>query len=206
MPPHGVEYNGYNARPWVIIDYKRDVNISRIPGAQYIGFNDPLPTGPGIYVLQPRPDEDSEMEAWLWRVWERGKIGLYVDEGYILPKSGKTPAFTSILTQGRSKGIPVIILSQRPVWLNRFAISESDFYQVFNLNDEMDRKTIGRFIPDGVEDRLEPYHSVWYDVGRDVRRELGPVPNEKAILKTFGHRLAPLHVPEEPEPPKIKVI
>lgn len=204
-PPPNVEYNGANARPWVVIDYKRDENIANIEGAEYISLSDPLPTEPGIYILQPRPDQDAEVEEWLWRVWERGKIGLYVDEGYILPKSGKTPAFTSILTQGRSKGIPVIILSQRPTWINRFAISESDFYQIFHLNDARDRKTIGAFIPGEVDERLDEYHSIWYDVGRDVRRELGPVPGLRSIQATFRNRLMP-KVPVEEEKPKIRVL
>lgn len=204
-PPEGIEYNGLNARPWIIIDYKRDENIAKIDGAQYISLTDPLPTKPGIYILQPMPDQDELVEDFFWRVWAKGNIGLYIDEGYILPKSGKTSAFTSILTQGRSKNIPIIILSQRPVWLNRFAISEADFYQVFHLNDERDRKTIGGFIPGGVEDRLKEYHSIWYDVGRNVRRELAPSPDLKHIHNTFRYRLAEDDEIED-EKPKRKAI
>jgi len=192
----------YDVRPWIVIDYKHERLFSLIRGAEVISVRAKLPTEPGVYIVQPRPDEEGEVEAMLWAIWERGNTGLYVDEGYMLPMKGKSPAFQAILTQGRSKQIPVITLSQRPVWISRFAISESDYYQVFWLTDIDDRKTVGRFIPDGVNNRLEEYHSIWYDVKQDRKAVLQPVPSEAKILATFDRRLRALH--SEPPPARLR--
>jgi len=192
----------YDVRPWVIFDYKYDVTIGGIRGAEIISIYSKPPTEPGVYIVRPRPDEEGQVEAFLWQVWEQGNTGLYIDEGYMLPNNGKSAAFQAILTQGRSKQIPVIILSQRPVWISRFAVSESDYYQVFWLTDELDRKTIGRFIPDGVNQRLEEYHSIWYDVKQDRKAILQPVPDVPVILRTFDRRLRELH--SEPPKPRLR--
>ena len=44
----------------------------------------------------------------MWEIWKRGGIGVYVDEGYMV--GNNNPAFRAILTQGRSKEIPAIVL------------------------------------------------------------------------------------------------
>lgn len=198
----------YRIRPWIVIDYKNDVTINSIEGVEYLGLEDALPSLPGIYIVQPRPDEEGLVERLLWRIWERGGIGIYVDEGYMLPDKGKSPAFQAILTQGRSKQIPVIILSQRPVWLSRFAVSESEYYQVYWLNDERDRKTIGAFLPlDSKElnERLPEYHSLWYDVKRDRLVKLKPVPHPREIVADIERNLEEMAREREAvKPPRIR--
>lgn len=188
----------FDIRPWVIVDYKGDENIARID-AEFLDINvDDPPTEPGIYVIRPLPEiDDEKVEAFLWKIWERGGIGLYVDEGYMLPMKGKSQAFQGILTQGRSKFIPVIMLSQRPTWISRFAVSESDFYQVFWLNDARDRKTLEQFLPKSLEERLAPYHSWWYDVGRDLMVELSPVKDIDRVILAINDRLEQIREVEE---------
>lgn len=196
----------FDKRAWIVVDYKRDELLNSIDDIVELRLTDPIPSKPGVYIIHPRPDEEGEVEAFLWRVWEQGNVGLYVDEGYMLPMKGKSPAFQAILTQGRSKQIPVIILSQRPVWISRFAVSEADYYQVFWLNDIEDRKTVGRFIPGGVNDRLPEYNSLWYDVKQDRLARLGPVPNGEKILATFERRLFEMREKEllNSNPPKLR--
>lgn len=174
--------------PWVIFDFKRDANIARIP-AQEISL-DEMPQEPGLYVVRPLPNQDERVERFLWNAWNRENIGLYFDEGYMIDKN--SAALNAILTQGRSKRIPIIMLSQRPVGLSRFARSEATFFQTFFLNDKDDRKIIQAFQPEKVSERLPPYHSWFYDVAKDDLVHLSPVPDLETILKAFP-------VPE-PEP------
>jgi hypothetical protein len=103
----------------------------------------------------------------------------------------KSKAFDAILTQGRSKRIPVIVLSQRPVWLSRFVFSEASYFQVFWLNDFRDRQTVQSFIPADTENRLPDFNSLWYDVGRDRVSRMLPVPARTTILETFRERMRP---------------
>lgn len=173
--------------PWVIIDFKLDGLLGELP-AQEIGIKDNPPRKPGLYIVHPLPDQESEVEEFLWKLWAKEDIGLYIDEGYMI---GNSPAFRAILTQGRSKNIPVIVLSQRPVWMSRFVFSESDFYQVFWLNDARDRKTVNAFVPTDINKRLEDFHSIYYDVGDDNLVIMKPVPRRDEIIERFNERLLP---------------
>lgn len=72
------------------------------------------------YKWQPR--EGAEM---LERIWEQGGWTVVIDELWYVEKQLKLGAFVDrLLTQGRSKGISVIVGMQRPAQISRFAISQ----------------------------------------------------------------------------------
>ena len=180
----------FDRMPWTIIDFKHDDLIKRIEGTREIRLSDRLPVHPGLYLLKPRPDEHALLQDWLWKVWRNGKHGLWIDEGYMVGGQGKkSDAYDAILTQGRSKRIPVITLSQRPVWLPRFVISESDFYQVFHLNAKKDRDTVAEFVPERMYEDLPRFWSHWYDVAQRYHTVLKPVPKIEHILQRFHDRM-----------------
>jgi hypothetical protein len=181
--------SAFHKRPTVIVDYKGDALLNSSPHIEEIALTDRLPSAPGLYIVHPKPDDDELVEAWFWSVWQRENIGLYIDEGYMVPDKG---ALRALLTQGRSKHIPAIILTQRPVWITRFAVSEADFYTAFHLNSDKDRKTVEAFLPHGALDmRLTKYHSRWYDVGEDTLLTVGPAPSADRITERFNERLRP---------------
>lgn len=175
-------------RPWVVFDFKGDEHIAALPYAHETDLRE-IPKEPGLHVVRPVPEADDDaVEAAMWSIWERGNTGVFIDEGYMVGQRNK--AFKALLTQGRSKSIPMITLSQRPVWLSRFAISEADYHQVFFLSDESDRETVQRFIPhDFPAKRLPRFHSYYYDVANDEFLGLKPVPPIEAIMATFQARL-----------------
>lgn len=190
----------YTSMPWVILDFKRDVLISQIPFTTPIalGF---VPREPGLYIAHPNPGDEEKLEAYIWDIWAAENIGLFVDEGYML---GHSRALQAVLTQGRSKRIPAILLTQRPSWITRFAFSEADYIQVFRLTDERDRKTVRSFVPYDSDKPLPEYYSIWYDVARDKIDLLRPVPREGRILDTFRARLGPRAEPR-PEPEAVNL-
>lgn len=176
---------------WIILDFKGDGLIRDIPEIKEIALDAKMPKHPGIYVVRPRPDQKDEVEAFLWNVWELGDVGLFVDEGYMLQRS---KAFEAILTQGRSKRIPVITLSQRPAWISRFVWSESNFHQIFHVSLADDRKTIREFVPSYDPDiDLPEFHSLWHDVAARKPKPsiylLTPAPDEATILNRFSERM-----------------
>jgi hypothetical protein len=175
------------SRSWIVINWKKDASIDAIPHAQNLEL-DQIPIKPGIFIAHPHPEQKNEVEDLMWQVWERENIGVFVDEGYMVPKD--SPAFRAILTQGRSKQVPVIVLSQRPVWMDRFVFSEAQFFQIFRLQHSKDRKNVQEFIPKSIEKRLPEYHSYYYDVSNDEVRVLKPVPDIDTIYATFDRKLA----------------
>lgn len=182
----------FTRQPYIVIDYKTEELFNSIDRARHIDYKE-IPKRPGLYILHARPDIDDEaMNDYLWKVSNKGRIGLVYDEGYMLPSKG---ALNTIYTQGRSKRIPVITLTQRPVWLTRFAFSEADFIAYLHLNDREDQNTLKRFVPPNdvwdLKRRLPDYHSRWYDVAKDASFELLPAPSPDDILQKFDDRLRP---------------
>jgi len=184
----------FDLKPWIVIDFKGDSNLNSIQGAEYISLSNPLPKHPGIYILRPRIDQKGEVENLLWKIWETENIGVFVDEGYMLGQGASfSPAFRAILTQGRSKNIGVILNSQRPVWLDMFAKTETNKIAMFHLNSANDRKTMAEMIGSksavDVHERLDKYHSIYYDIDTDTVIELGPAPSPEASISLIDLRL-----------------
>lgn len=192
-----LSHRHYEIIPWVIYNFKGDSNIDSIPHARHIGL-DEIPSGNGIYIAHPKPGEEEELEHHMRAIWDAEGIGVFVDEGLMVGQHNT--AFRLLLTQGRSKNIPMIICSQRPKWMDVFVFSESEFYQVFRLQFKGDRKAVEEFIP--IEDkrdnsgrpmnlskRLPRYWSYYYNAIDDKLDVLKPVPKIETILATFERRL-----------------
>jgi hypothetical protein len=184
----------YDVQPWIIYDFKRDELIGEVlPQAQEIGVTSKVPDKPGIYIVHPHPAQSQEVDNQLWQIWEQENTGVYIDEGYMI--GNNSPAFRALLTQGRSKHIPIITLSQRPTWIDRFILSESEFHQIFRLQHKKDLQTVNEFIPHDLRDenndpiRLPDYHSWYYDVGANELIVCKPVPDVEKIRATFARRL-----------------
>ncbi len=182
--------SNFDRKPWIVVDFKTDENINAIEKAHYIGV-DEIPKHAGIYIMQPMMDQMDVFADTLEKIRVKENIGVYIDEGYMMGEDTTVESkFTALLTQGRSKHIPMIILAQRPSWISRFVFSESDFFQIFHLQDERDVKTIASFLPKNSYSRMPDFHSLYYDVGRNRIDFLKPVPKEAEILQAIDDRLS----------------
>jgi hypothetical protein len=176
----------FDLRPWVVFDFKGDELIEQI-GGQIINIKNKPPKEPGLYIVRPLPGDEYYVSEFLRNCWAQENIGLYIDEGYMLPKNDRW--FRACLTQGRSKSIEIIICSQRPVFLDKFVFTESSYFAVFNMNYDEDRKTVAAYLNGQRPKVLPDYHSLWYDVGRQRSDLLAPVPDTDAIIRAFEKRL-----------------
>lgn len=180
----------FDLQPYVIIDFKNEQLFHRCSRIIDIDFRT-IPKKPGLYRLACGVSEDqqSALRSWLWRVWEHENIGLYFDEAYMLPREKGSP-FEAILTQGRSKRIPAIILTQRPSWITRFVFTEADYFALFRLNDVRDLDTLKSFVPGGIDQtQLARYNCHWYDVQEDRVFVIRPVPDAETIAASIDARL-----------------
>lgn len=179
----------FTSRPWVLFDFKLDPMLADIPHKTELDIKDKAPKRPGLYIVHPPPGQAhvEALDDFLWRLWAKGNTGLYIDEGYML--SPRSDAFQAILTQGRSKGLPVILLTQRPTWVTRFAFSEADYIQLFQLTDRRDQKVVKEFMPLPIETSLPgPYYSWWWDNTRNYKAVLRPAPDRDSVLDQFYSR------------------
>lgn len=179
----------FDQMPWVIIDYKDEDTdiINQIPRMQFLSYSDPLPNKPGLYMLKPRTSESSQMNDWLDRVLEHGNIGLFFDE--VFPVGQHNHGFNTIMMQGRSKNVPMIICTQRPSNVSTYCFSEASFYYIFDLTRVSDRKKINEEISRIPRDyNLPDYNSYWYDVTRKNLLTVKPAPDKGTILDEIDYR------------------
>lgn len=190
-----LSHRRFDLMPWVIFNFKGDENIDSIPGARHIAMNE-LPTAPGVYIYHPLPAdlrpqggaEISRLDFVFLKIWEARGCGVFIDEGYMVGQH--SDPYRALLVQGRTRGIPMIILSQRPRWMDSFTFTEANFWQVFRLQWKKDRAAVAEFIPSDEIGRAIPrYHSHYYDVGENQLTPLAPVPQMRTILATFERRL-----------------
>lgn len=180
----------YTERPWIIYNFKGEEDIDGIPYAHQTAINH-IPKTPGIFVVRPLPHETEEVEAQMWEIWKRGYMGVYVDEGYMIGSNNR--AYRAMLTQGRSKRIPMINLSQRPVFMDKFVFTESDYWNIFELGSDDDEAKIKQYIRQKIDTtKLAPYHSYYYDKKKKLLTTMQPVPDLPEVYKTFETRLKDL--------------
>ena len=193
----------YDKIPWIIIDFKRDKVIRRLPQLEEVRVDQSPPKHRGLYVVRPSPADVDEglVTQYLYQVWAREGLphssrqgtGIFIDEGYMLNPRDK--ALRAVLTQGRSKQIPVIALSQRPSWISPFIMSEADFLSVFYLQTPADIDRVQEWLPQQDQDGKEPdpyllpeHHSYWYGVSKREFARLAPCPNEDEVMDRFDNR------------------
>lgn len=182
--------------PWVVFNFKGDKHIDSIQEAEHIGFDYvPKKKDSGLFVIHVSPYDlegnskgKSAFEKYLLKIWEREQCGVFMDEAVMV---GNNPAFVWLLTQGRSKEIPMIICAQRPAYISRFAFSEATFIQVFDLNDDRDIDTVEGFVPlDWADEKpLGPHQSWYYSVEDNQLFRFNPVPNMNKIREAFAAKL-----------------
>lgn len=179
--------------PWIILDYKGEELANSIPYVRYIDFKD-KPKEPGVYILPANiSSDDHNVEEFLKGVHRRERTGLLFDEAYMIPHLRPFKALNTIYTQGRSKHIQTISLSQRPSWISRYAYSEASYIGYMRLNDRRDRKTVAEFVPPvpfwNLDVHPPKYHVKWYDTIQNESMLLAPAPSPDTILQTFEDRL-----------------
>lgn len=165
----------FDKRPWIILDYKNEELWDKVktPPLKPLRLGT-MPGKTGLYRMDVRPWDDERLEHWLFKVWERGNIGLFVDEVSLMPQK---EAFKAILRQGRSKLIPVIACTQRPVDCDREVFTESNYMAIFKLKDIRDYKIVqGMTGTTGAECSLPEHWSWWYDAKSNALLPLKPCP------------------------------
>lgn len=174
----------FDKRPWVALDFKGEELWDRVgdPPMRPLRFGQ-MPGKRGLYRMDVHPGQEAELEGWLWKIWERENVGIFVDEVSLINSKA---AFKAILRQGRSKRIPVIACTQRPVDCDREVFSEAQYRCLFGIEDlHRDYPVIrglfgNRDIRDDVS-RLKRHWSLWYDAKGKSLTVLKPCPSPDTV-------------------------
>jgi hypothetical protein len=190
---HHLSQRSIDTRPWVIVDFKGDDLVSKVPITAPRTLDDPPPDDPGLYVVPANWADGmpgGRVESYLAAIIDHGGIGVFVDEGVRLGHHNK--GLRNLLTTGRSKECPCIFLCQRPLFIDTFALSESEYLQFFLLPHPHDQDRAREYAPGLDFDRLRAageHHSMAYDVRRNALELVGPAPSFDAIYDRILTRL-----------------
>lgn len=153
-------------------------------------------------IIRPQDFELANPEAldnYLVLLSKQKSTSIFIDEAYQFHSAaGRSgPGYTALLTRGRSRGLSLIVATQRPAWLSLFTFSESSYFFVYNLGLEKDRAKVREFVPLPKDYKTETYHYWFYDALKDSLAYMLPIkkfvrtmhkkPPSKGILKQlFG--------------------
>ena len=173
----------FGERPWTVLDFKGDDLVSQLPITAPWTIHDAPPTEPGLYVVKfdlSHTGKGGAVDTYLRRVYAQGNHGTFLDEALWL--GHHNTGLKMLLTQGRSRSCPLIIVTQRPVNIDVYAWSESEYIQCFHLQRPDDQDTMTRAFPRASIDfdrfpEYGPHHSLYYDVRRGTVELCAPCPD-----------------------------
>lgn len=172
--------------PWLIVDHKGDDNIKLLP-ADKMGLRPLALPSDGLHVVRPKMNgqDREDLEDLLHRVFKRGKMGVYIDEGHLM---GMSEAVRNIMVAGRSKRVPMMWCSQRAHHIDTFIWSQCTFYRVFRLQGPPDIRRFDENFPQRWTDPGE-YQSHYYDGTQGKSYLLAASPPITDTVKILEQRL-----------------
>lgn len=117
------------------------------------------------------------------------RFGVYIDETYQVALGIKPcPGFTGLVTRGRVRGQTVIMGSQRPAWIPKFAFTEANYYCVLRLGLKQDRLTVADMTDDDARlpilRPIEDRYWLCFNTSRHTLKRMAPVTIIKSIDTT----------------------
>lgn len=94
-----------------------------------------------------RPESSAHVDILLQWIYKAGGWDVYIDEVYTLGRGSTNSypqSYIALLTRGRSRHITVWTGTQRPVFLPKFAFTESRHFFIMELGSADDSKHIAR--------------------------------------------------------------
>ena len=80
----------YDKKPWIIIDFKGEDIVQealRRELFEKLSIDATIPKKPGVYVVTHNVRlGQGPVADFLWRVYERGHVGLFLDEATMIPE------------------------------------------------------------------------------------------------------------------------
>jgi hypothetical protein len=114
-------------------------------------------------IYQPSAGDDENLNKILWQLYREENVTIYCDELSML--SDLLPACTRTLATfsrtGRERHVSIWTVIQRPRWVPRIFLTESESFFMFSLRSKEDREYMAGFMGDEVKSPI-PLFSFWY--------------------------------------------
>lgn len=172
----------YLPRPILILDTKGDTNLPlSFPPADTDQQHD-LWSGrydAPVTLVTPTAEQVvdvAQLDDWLAQA--PAPATVYIDELYQVHNgAGRAgPGLVGLLTRGRSRGISVLMSTQRPAWVSRFCLTETENFYVYRLSDPTDRDRLARLTAPQINRIPRRFHFWFYRQGKAAAVLYAPVP------------------------------
>jgi hypothetical protein len=188
---HWLSLADFSEMTWIAMDFKGDDTLAKMPVSDVIDIDDTIPERPGLFyvLVEPKRYRSPTSEFFL-RAYNRGGVGLLIDETLAIGSTNE--GFNTALFMGRSRRIPIIMCTQRPVGMEVNAKAQATFFQTLDLNFADDRESMQKNFPKeeiDLEKRLPEFCSYWYDVRRRYATTLDPMPSEDESFEVIAEKL-----------------
>lgn len=203
-----------NYRPFVIYDSKVENSFLSLPDSILATTQDEVAEALNdekidFVIYRPEPEivaDPSAMDELLQIHYNQySGVGAYIDEIYQFHQNGRAlPGLVGLLTRGRSRGITLLMSSQRPSYFSRFVLTESERFYIFELLDKQDKKRLADVIPDFDEMAKPTKFGFWYfNASETEPLRYGPIKLE--IEKPKAQTVPIGEIPATPETPVEKL-
>ncbi|MCY3670065.1 MAG: type IV secretion system DNA-binding domain-containing protein [Alphaproteobacteria bacterium] len=136
-------------------------------------------TGERVAVLRdPTTEPDAEVDAVCREVWARGNVLLVLDDAMVLSGTKPPHWLQVVVTMGRSRGIGVLSVVQRPRTVPRILLTEAEHVIAFRVRHPDDAELLARLASRrlAAAAALPRYDYVWCDLEADEWRRGVTVP------------------------------
>lgn len=136
-------------------------------------------------IIRPLPEEAIDpmaLDDWLQAIGRSNNILVVIDEMYQVHRHGQAgPGLVGLLTRGRSRGITMLLASQRPAWVSKFVFTECEHFYFMRLLNPDDRKIMSQYMgfPEIQELVLPKFEGVYSDGETLERFHVEPFVNQK---------------------------
>ena len=122
-------------------------------------------------IYAPLSMSDLAFNRFCEIVYHQGNMTLILDEVITLGNHKVNEWHNRLIRLGRSRGIGLWHLIQRPAFVSNYILSESEHFFLFKLQTEIDRRKIKGIIGECAEllNDLPEYHFVYYNHLEEAR-------------------------------------
>lgn len=135
---------------------------------RHFGLRDRLRHG-GVWIVQERESME-ELYDWLYKnAGARYPTWVVADETFDMQKGVRADrGFRRLIQEGRQLGIGMIMINQRPVWIDKAMLSETQYFYIGRLGYGEDRQFLVKSLPDRYRPLLieEPARHSWAFIDR----------------------------------------
>ena len=152
---------------------------------------------PGEFIEKNAELEDFNTVCQI--LYRTGNITFVVDEvGSCVERKGDSLWFDNMMRLGRERGIGMVNMTQRPAWIPKEIITESEFKFMFRLQEDTDCKKVGKIVGNPLNHSLLKWRIQTGDIATQevIRQANRNPPDDDAIRELTKMKATPLKTAE----------